>query len=155
MEFSEVYERFRDDIAVTAIGQFVSGLDYDDVVSEMTACLWKAWQSHDPAKGPLGTYWWSLWLNKRRDLGITANAKKRPPTTPYSPEYLPEGRYLLDLMPSPPEGTGPMGQMVWRLLSEGLKPVEVMNICGLSRRAYYTLIKGWRTEQVRNYLSSI
>lgn len=155
MDFSDVYRRYSDDIRVTALSQRVPGLDYDDVVSEMTACLWKAWTTFDPHKGTtFGAYWWSTWLNRRTNITVAAYRQKRPKTV-LAGEYIPEGRYLMDLLPHPPSGSTRKARKVWVLLAAGMKPSEVMEEVGMSRRTYYDLIRSWRNDEVKGLLSSL
>lgn len=152
MEFSEVYRRYSDDIAITALSQRVPGLDYDDVVSEMTGCLWKAWLTWKPGHAGFGSYWWSLWLNRRSDITEAAYRLKRPKTVALGDELFPESRYLLDLVPDPPAQCTRQQRLVWMLLASGEPVNEVMRITGLSKRGYYDLIRSWRTKEVRSAL---
>lgn len=152
--FSEVYQKFSQTIGVIALSQHVPGLDYDDVVSEMKACLWVAWKQYQAHLGRFESYWWSLWLNRRSDLTRMALRVKRPRTVSAG-DCLPDEPYLMALFPQPPEKTTEQGREVWCLLAGGARPHEVRQQTGLSRRGYYDLISRWRTPEVRDMLSSM
>lgn len=147
MEFSEVHRKYADDIAITALSQRVPGLDYDDVVSEMLMCLWRAWKTFKHDKGAFGPYWWSLWLNRRSDITAAANRIKRPRHVLVDEPIL-EDSYTQQLTPQPPTDD-PREQLVWHLLAVGEPVKNVIEEIGLSRRTYYDLIRSWRTEEVR------
>lgn len=150
MTFEERYEQFRQQIAVVALGQKIVGLDYDDVVSEMLVCLWKAHSTFDPDHGvTFGVYWWSLWLNRKSHLIEAVNAKKRPRTIP-TDEPLFERSYDMSV----PTGTPGEGveALVWSMLGSGFLPGEVIAMTGVPRKGYYRLIRSWRTDEVRSML---
>lgn len=151
MQFLDVYPSFKEDIAITALGQKVPGLDYDDVVSEMTICLWKACDTYTHGSATtFGAYWWSLWLNRRSDLTRQWYAEKRVRATPV--ENTPDGAYTSDLAPDAPKGATEQDRLVWDLLAGGDEPKEVQDALGISRRRYYNTVKAWRTETVENML---
>jgi hypothetical protein len=152
MDFREVYKNFCDDIKVTALSQHVPGMAYDDVVSEMTACLWKAWRSHDPSKGSFGSYWWSLWLNRKADIYNAFRRQKRPTTVPLPPELLPDEALLTQIVPLPPKGSSHAAKLVWHMLATGERASDVIEKTGLTRRRYYELIASWRTKEVEDSL---
>lgn len=157
MNFSECYERYIDDIEATALSQYVRGYDYDDVVSEMIGCLWKAWKTYQPHRGSFPAYWWSLWLNRRSDLNEAAGRQKRPVLRYVANDV------LLDIVgdrvaeesafPSPPQGAGMISVKVWTMLAAGYTAREVMEATGISKRGYYGIIRKWRTEEVKGVLT--
>ena len=151
-EFSEVYEEYLPDIKVIALGQRVPGLDHDDVVAEMATCLWKAWGTWDDTKGAFGSYWWSVWLNRRSDLTQAAFRDKRPRLV-LTDEVRGTG-YTMGGWPEAPEGSDLVAQNVWNLLASGEPVKEVIHRTGVSRRRYYDLIRSWRSEEVRSILRS-
>lgn len=153
MTFSEVYEKFESDIRVTALSQRVPGLDYDDIVSEMVACLWKAWATFKEGTVRFAAYWWSIWLNRRSDLTAQANAFKRPKQVLLSDlTILPQHGYSMARWPDPPAGTTELEQRVWDLLASGEPRSVVLEETGMSKRRYYDIINGWRTEEVEKAL---
>lgn len=153
MEFSEVYREFASDIRVTALSQRVPTLDYDDIVSEMTACLWKAWLTYSPCGTSFGAYWWSVWLNRRSDLTAQANAFKRPKHVLLSDlSILPQQGYSMARWPDAPTGSGELERTVWDLLASGEPVNKVMERTGISRRRYYDIINGWRSQEVERHL---
>lgn len=150
MQFTEVYPLFKSDIAVTALAQKVPGMDYDDVVSEMTICLWKACESYSHGATSLGAYWWSLWLNRKADLIRQWYASKR--VHPILTDQVPEGSYTDPLPPDPPKKTGDVERLVWDLLAGGDEPKEVQDALGISRRRYYNTVHTWRTDSIADML---
>lgn len=86
MDFRVAHGIYGPEIARISQNARVPGMDTDDVAQEMTICLWKASVTHDPAKGPFGTYWWSLWLNRRSDITGAHHAMKRITPSPYPQE---------------------------------------------------------------------
>lgn len=154
MEFSEVYREYASDIRITALGQKVPTLDYDDIVSEMFACLWKAWVTYSPCSTTFGSYWWSIWLNRRSDLTAQANAYKRPkhvllPDLGILPK---QPAYTMARWPDPPAGTGELEEIVWHLIASGEPRSVVMQRTGVSKRRYYDIISKWRSEEVESRL---
>lgn len=143
--FEEVYPGFRDDIATTALSQRIPGMDYDDIVQEMTACLWKAVQTwQDGAGASLGAYWWSLWLNRRSDLTDAATARKRARLVPVP--FPLDSTYVDRHLPAPPQGSEALDVLIWTLLAHGDPPGAVKALVGVRR--YYRAIHSWRTEAV-------
>lgn len=153
-EFSEVYKKYAPDIRITALSQSVPLLDYDDIVSEMLACLWKAWLTYKDGVTTFGAYWWSLWLNRRSDLTSQANAYKRPKHVLLSDlGILPkQPGYTMARWPDPPAGTGELETVVWHLLASGEPRSAVIERTGVSKRRYYDIIDGWRSEEVQKRL---
>lgn len=151
MKFSEAYEKYRRDIKVTALAQRVPGLDYDDVVSEMLICLWRASQTYKPGKATFGAYWWSLWLNRKANLVEAFNTAKRGVAVPT--EDIELGSYVQRTFPEAPRGSSPQERMVWDLLGHGEPIKDVISLTRLSRRRYYDLIASWRTDEVREGLT--
>ena len=151
MGFDEVYEKFAEDIKVTALSQRVPGLDYDDVVSEMSACLWIAWNKDKQPDMPFGKFWWSLWLNRKADLIRSSHRMKRPQNVihVWSHELM-DQNYLHELIPSC-SGTR-LQQNVWKMLAVGYTPTEVQTCLGISRRTYYGIIQRWRTPEIEDVL---
>lgn len=153
MEFSEVYEKYEPDIRVAALSQRVPGLDYDDVMAEMVGCLWKAWQTYTPGPTTFGSYWWSVWLNRRNDLTALANRMKRPKHVLISDvSILGQQSYEMSQWPEPPAGTAELERRVWDLLASGEPRSVVLEETGMSKRRYYDIIRGWRTEEVERSL---
>lgn len=153
MEFSEVYERYSSDIRITALSQRVPGLDHDDIVSEMEACLWKAWLTYTPSPTSFGSYWWSIWLNRRNDLTTLANRLKRPRHVLVSDvSILGEQPYAMQHWPEPPRGTTELERRVWDLLASGEPRSVVLEETGVSKRRYYDIIDRWRTREVEKLL---
>lgn len=150
MTFEEAYERFSREIRRLSYSQYVPGMEQDDVESEMLIVLWKAVQSHDPEKGPLGTLWWSMWCNRRRDLIEAYHALKRIHGIPV--ETLPEPIHHEPVSVPVPAFVSGYGLTVWQALAQGDTATEVKADLGLSNRAYYNLIGDWRRPEVRQFL---
>ena len=161
MTFSEVYEKYLPHIEVAALSQYVIGHDYDDIVSEMLGCLWKAWKTYDAEKGSFAASWWPLWLTRRRDINRDAKAEKRPLMYDLWHEL---GDDLLDAaisarMPTTikhlpvPTTDDKKRRMVWVLIAAGFTPSDIMEATGMSRRAYYGIINAWRTPEIKSLLS--
>lgn len=152
MDFIEVYERFKRDIAASAHRQNVPGLDYDDVVSEMTACLWRAWKTFAPGKGRFEVYWWSVWLNHKGHLIQSAYRLKRPKTVLVENHFENARTYGLYLRADPPKGCSDLERLVWTLIGSGESGAEIRRITGIPVRAYYRLLRSWRTAEVKESL---
>lgn len=154
MKFSTRYQSYREEIRATARRQFVPGLDYDDVVSEMSICLWRAHESWDETTGTsFGSYWWSLWLNRRTDLTRESNALKRPKTEPVEdPDK--KGSYRVIRFPDPPRHATKQDRLIWELLGAGETAGSIINMLKISRRRYYRTVKGWHSEDVYSYLKN-
>lgn len=154
MEFSEVYRKFASDIRITALSQKVPTLDYDDIVSEMMACLWKAWLTYSPGSTTFGSYWWSIWLNRRADLTSQANAYKRPkhvliPDLTILPKH---PAYTMARWPEAPSEAEELEEIVWNLIASGEPRSVVIEKTGVSKRRYYEIISRWRSEEVESRL---
>jgi hypothetical protein len=153
MNFQEAHALFRHDIKVSALSQRVPGLDYDDVVSEMTICLWRACETYKSGTGTrFGSYWWSLWLNRRSDIAHAYYAAKRVHPV-LSDEPLVEGSYVTQMAPEAPQGASDADRMVWDLLASGETATDTMELLGMSRRRYYKTVKTWQTDEVRDALT--
>lgn len=151
MEFYAALRVYGPQIDRLAHRVYIPGMDYDDVRAEMQFSLWRASTTYDlDGDVPFGAYWWKVWENRRNDLTAKALARKRPVTVPTNshkdrPYWMPE---RLD----PPPGTSPIGSLVWRLLATGETGTEARSLTALSKRAYYDLIRSWRTQEVRDTL---
>lgn len=153
MDFQEAHALFKRDIKVSALSQKVPGLDYDDIVSEMTICLWRATETYKPGTGTsFGAYWWSLWLNRRSDIAQSYHAAKRVHPV-LSDEPLVEGSYTHREAPKPPAGASDIDRLCWDLLAAGETATDTMDLIGVSRRRFYGTVKKWRTDEVRDALS--
>jgi DNA-directed RNA polymerase specialized sigma24 family protein len=146
MDFDTAWAMYGPEIGRIALRQRVPGLDPDDVASEMSICLWRACRTFRPGATPFGTYWWSLWLNRRSDIADAHYALKRVHGIPT--DTLPERAYDDALFPMPPT-KDELGVAVWGALAAGDTPKEVQDDHGLSRRRYYDIIRGWQTPEVR------
>lgn len=148
MTFGEAYDAYKQDIRVSALSQKVPGLDYDDVVSEMLICLWKATETYKTGTGTsFGAYWWSLWLNRRSDIASSWHATKRIHPV-LSDEPLVEGQYEDRPMVNPPGEVSAQDRMVWDLLATGASAADTMRAMSISRRRYYSTVRDWRTKTV-------
>jgi hypothetical protein len=153
MNFQEAHAAYKHDIKVSALSQRVPGLDYDDVVSEMTICLWRACDTYKSGTGTtFGAYWWSLWLNRRSDIASAYYAHKRIHPL-LSDEPLSEGSYTQDHRPDPPVGASDVDRLVWDMLAEGETATDTMDLLGMSRRSYYNTVRAWRTDEVWDSLT--
>lgn len=153
MDFQDTYALYRRDIRVSALSQKVPGLDYDDVVSEMDICLWRACETYKKGTGTsFGSYWWSLWLNRRSDIAQAYYANKRVHPV-LSDEPLVEGSYVHPDAPKPPAGSSATDRLVWDLLAAGETATDTMDLIGVSRRKFYKTVRTWRTDEVRDALS--
>lgn len=153
MDFQEAHALFKHDIKVSALSQKVPGLDYDDVVSEMTICLWRATETYKAGTGTsFGAYWWSLWLNRRSDIAQAYHAAKRVHPV-LSDEPLAEGTYNMSVKPQAPAGASDVDRLVWDLLAAGETATDTMELTGISRRRYYKTIDSWCTEDIYEELS--
>lgn len=151
MDFEATYEAFKDQIARLSCVQRIPEMEPEDVENEMTVMLWKAVDTHDDAKGPFGTYWWSLWLNRRSDLSKSYYAVKRVHGLPTG--TVPDQSYAQKVFPLPPK-TDALGRRVWGAIANGDTTAEVRRDQELSRRRFYQLIHSWRTEEIRRMLKS-
>lgn len=149
MDFDTAWPAYEQQIRRLSVTQRVPGLDPDDVASEMAICLWKATNTYRAGTGPFGTYWWSLWLNRRSDIAAAHHAIKRVHGIPT--DVLPERAYQQVLFPMPPT-KDPLGRAVWGALAGGDTPKEVQRDHDLTRRRYYEIIRQWRTDEVREAL---
>lgn len=152
MQFTDVYDSYKHDIKVSALSQRVPGLDYDDVVSEMTICLWKAAESYKPGKTSFGAYWWSLWLNRKATIARDYHAKKRITYPVLTDEPLVEDTYTMERVPEPPKDSNAQDRLVWDLLASGENARDTMDLAQVSRRGYYDTLGRWRTDKVRESL---
>lgn len=150
-DFEDCYRDFGPQIQRLAYRQHVPGMEPEDVSSEMTIVLWKAFVTYQDGATTFGSYWWSMWLNRRSDLAGTYYARKRVHPIPVS--QVPERVYEAPgaLLPPP---TTPMGRLVWRMLADGERGGDVRDMTHLSRRGYYDLIRSWRSDDVRSMLRS-
>lgn len=146
MDFDTAWATYEGQIRRTSLTQRVPGLDPDDVASEMAICLWRATKTYTPGATPFGSYWWSLWLNRRSDIADAHYALKRVHGIPT--EHLPEHTYEDALFPMPPTRDA-LGIAVWGALAGGDTAKEVQDDHGLTRRRYYDIIARWRTPEVR------
>jgi DNA-directed RNA polymerase specialized sigma24 family protein len=150
MDFDAALRQYGGEIRRIAHRQVLPGMDADDIASEMTIVLWKACSTYDKSTStPFGTYWWSMWKNRRSDLNESYYAKKRARTVPV--ERVPETTYS-DSFPLLPPTRDPVEAMVWRLLAEGESGKDVRMLTEMSRRRYYDLIASWRTDDIRDAL---
>lgn len=149
MEFSEAHEKYAHDIRVAALSQRVPGLDYDDVVQEMTACLWKACASYKGGNFP--SYWWSIWLNRKIDL--IRRWTYRYPTAPILTDEPEHGSYEDSHIPPPPDG-GELEHTVWGLLAQGYERQDVLALLQITRHRYYNMLRTWKRDEVREGLRS-
>lgn len=149
MDFDRAWARYEHEIGRLSKTQYVPGMDADDVASEMSICLWRATQTYKSGATTFGAYWWSLWLNRRSDIADAYYAIKRAHGVPV--ERVPERGYEPTLFPMPPT-RDPLGVSVWGALATGDTPKEVQDDHAISRRRYYELIAGWRTDDVREGL---
>ena len=157
MNFDAVWEQYKTDMAVAAFGQTVPGLDYDDVVSEMGICLWRATQTYDPdCEVSFGAYWWSLWLNRKADLVDAWKARKRVDlgtTVPLDDVDESDYGYVQRLHIGAPEGSSATEALIWDLLSAGFTSTEVRDHSTISLRRYYATIARWRTKTIHDLLT--
>lgn len=155
MDFEKVYARYASEISLLAKSQHVPGLDVEDIASEMTVALWKATQTYDNDSDlSFGQWWWSLWLNRRSDLSEAFYAAKRVHPTPVDPQAVRDALEAEDrvvVMPPCPSADV-VDNIIWRMLAEGSNALEVMSFTEISKRAYYSTIRGWRTPEVRRRL---
>jgi len=150
IDFDVVYDRHRGEIDLLSHTQRVPGLDPDDVASEMLVVLWKASQTYRPGATSFGTYWWSLWLNRRSDLAGSYYARKR--VHAISTDQVPDSAYYDRVEPEAPVPTTAVGRLIWKLLAAGEPGTEIRSLTDTSRRRYYDTIQEWRTEEVRDLL---
>lgn len=159
MDFEGVYQEWEGAIKARAHHQHVPGLDYDDVVAEMTTCLWIAWNKDTRKDDTFAKFWWSLWLNRKIDLIKYAKRARRPQQS----DLISLGDMtLLDALAgaSRRESVPPMpgkwettSGTVWRMLAMGYTPTEVQVSLRLPKRSYYGIISNWRTNEVRSLLT--
>ena len=150
LDFETAHAMYANEIRMLARRQHVPGLDEDDVANEMLIVLWRACDTYQPASATsFGAYWWSMWLNRRSDISGAHYARKRIRAIPVS--TMPERAYM-DPMPLDPPTSDPVEALVWRLLAAGESGAEVRMLTELSKRGYYSLIEGWRNEDVRERL---
>ena len=149
MDFDTAWAVYEAQIRRVSHTQRVPGMDPDDIYNEMAICLWRATKTFTPGPTPFGSYWWSLWLNRRGDIAAAHYALKRVHGIPT--EHLPERSYEDTLFPIP-STSEPLGIAVWGALAGGDTAKEVQDDHGISRRRYYDIIGSWRTEQVREAL---
>jgi hypothetical protein len=115
--------------------------------------LWKAWATYTPSPTKFASYWWSIWLNRRNDLTALANRLKRPKYVTLSDvSILGDQPYSMVRWPDPPAGTTELEQRVWDLLAAGEPRSVVLEETGVSKRRYYDIIDGWRSEEVEKQL---
>lgn len=149
-DYEAVHAKYAPQISLLARRQHVPGLEPDDVASEMTITLWRAYTTFsNDSQTSFGSYWWTLWLNRRSDIAQSYYAGKRVRAVPMS--QVPERSYT-DPLPLDPPTKDPVGAMVWRLLAEGESGKDVRMLTEISRRSYHRLLGGWRTEDVRRSL---
>lgn len=156
MRFQEALDRFQEEISTTAPGQWVPGLERDDVQNEMLMCLSTAADTFNPGKAKtFGVYWWSIWLNRKYDITASYYAAKRPVLVLDSPlDSLLEEQAVRDRphFPDAPRGSSLTERLVWQMVGQGDRVTEVMAATHISRRGYYDIIHKWRTEVVRRDL---
>lgn len=150
--FDPAFQTYRHEIGYLAYTQRVPGMDPDDIGAEMATCLWRAWQTYTPGSGDFGTYWWSCWLNRRRDLWAAAVAIKRPVLIPVEDKYLDTPVYDVAGILPPPPGTTDLGHVIWGLIARGETVVRIRQTLRISRRTYYDTLTAWKTPAVRQYL---
>lgn len=135
----------------------VVGLDRDDVRQEVTICLWKAWTTWKAADGPLETYWWSIWVNRKANLIAQWMRKKRPCCVYLEPDDLQGLAKTLDpVMETTPECPGGSLAMmaVWKLIALGYTPSEIRQRLGITKHCYYSvMLPAWRNDSVRSVLA--
>jgi DNA-directed RNA polymerase specialized sigma24 family protein len=149
MDFDVVHQAYANEIQRLAYRQQVPGMDPDDVANEMLIVLWKASRSFKAEQGSFGTYWWSLWLNRRSDIAEAYHARKRVKAIPTG--TVPD-TVVYDPLPLLPPTSDPVEAMVWRLLAAGETGQDTRVLTEMSRRRYYDLLASWRTEEVRDGL---
>ena len=153
LPFSDFYDVYGDEIRATAHSQSIPGLDYDDVVSEMLICLWKAANTYEYAEGtPFASYWWSLWLNRKYTLTRDFSREKRiQPVLVEDTQSL--DRSVTDHhLPPAPLSADDQERLIWDLLAVGCNATEVQREAEVSKRTYYRTIQSWQTEAIHNML---
>ena len=152
MDFAEAHQQFKSQIRAVARSQRVPGLDYDDIVSEMLVCLWRAVTSWREDQGTgFASYWWTLWCRRKATLVKAYYRIKRPITITVEDEVLDTAWCPQDI-PLPPRGTTDEEALVWMLVASGEPVKDILEAMGMSRRRYYEVIRSWRTEKVRTGL---
>lgn len=166
--FCQVYLDHLETVEKNAWRQRVPGMDRDDVVAEMSYCLWLAFKKFDRRYKPddekcmaaFGVFWWSIWLNRRIDHIRRYNAEKRAADElPFSPDELVAMSpvvYPGQLICPPSEAniTDTQSHIAWSLLALGYLPQEVRATLHISNRRYYELIGSWRTKEVYEWLTN-
>lgn len=150
MDFGDTYARFSRDIKRRAWRERLSGLDYDDVVAEMTAALYRACQTYDAASGAFEPYWWSIWLNRRVDLILHAHRRFVMVPVGEDIEIIDQKHHdTYDYgLPAPPKSFEDSEERVWQMIALGRSRTEILTSTGLSKWSYYRLLRSWQTEEV-------
>jgi DNA-directed RNA polymerase specialized sigma24 family protein len=153
--FVDMYEEYVETIHKRSWGQRLPGYDRDDIVSEMTVCLWQACQSYDEAKGSFGAYWWSIWLNRRNDLSLFW--KRRVTLVPTSDmTYFDSWTWdKAFVIPPAPTWFGKTEKTVWTMLAVGVPRKTILTKTGLNTRSYYNILRQWKRHEVRSLLDSL
>lgn len=148
MDFEAVYRENEVELRRIARNAWMPGMDADDIYSELLVCLWKATTTYDAgSETKFQSYWWSLWLNRRKDLLRAYYAQRRGDAIPF-PE-LPDKVVTENPFPSIRLDRWEE-QAVWMLLGYGFTATEIQAL--VPRRRYYQIIQSWRTPDVRKAL---
>lgn len=160
-----LFGRLRSEIAVTARGQRVPGLTVSEVEAEMWECLWRAHETFNKKSGlTVEQYWWAIWQNRKINLIAYHFRQKRDRSREVltDPVVLMDSETMMALHPLVTiddvliplsEDEDPMAVHVWRLLATGSTRMDVLDICEISKRRFYTIVDTWRTDNMKEYLS--
>lgn len=143
-EFSPLLERLSPTIDRASRYARIPGMDADDVRSEMMVCLWKAHERHDESKGEIEGYWWSIWLNRRKDL-IKYWSRRKPVLTAGSLDDIDVPQKFTTQQPDPPLGSSSVERRVWAMIGDGAERKEILAVCGISKSTYYAIIHSWKS----------
>lgn len=131
-------------------------MDPDDVMSEMLLTLMKAHETFDEDSGlDIGQYWWSIWKRHRSNLVRNYYRIKRAQLVPIEDWTLDQlaGSFEDSSLPECPVDNE-LHRKCWHLLAIGFRASEVRKYLHLSVRKWYTVVSRWKTEEVREMLTT-
>lgn len=154
--FDSLFDRMKPIIVGYSFNKRVFGMTPDEVQSEMFQCLWDAWHTFDPdiPDQTMTKRFWAMWQHRHVDL-IRYNMAKfrgrnRESTfsaydlSPEDIEALAPLFHMEDIPECP--SADPEARNVWTLIAFGCNWADVVELLGISKRRYYTLVNGWRSD---------
>lgn len=152
--------RLGSEIRASSRNQKVPGLTASEVHAEMMVCLWRAQRTFRKSMQlTIEQYWWAIWMNRKADLIAWYFAAKRDLSREVlvAPDDMSrlEDEELVDalfplvrsvdelILPGCPT-KDPMARKVWALLAQGYTRKDILVVCEISKRTYYSIIEQWR-----------